>query len=146
MMFCVEDFHANHSPRPVTDEYIDLIRDAVIENWCNVEDKAKLLRLMFHKDSPIEFWVVTYRKRGYKLQIEPPTVDASRADEVYLRKYEGSSIDFYLCEKLIGRMQVKFNNGFVEKCNKKIADVVWYGEKITFGHPFSSWNFSTRKR
>ncbi len=142
----IENWLHSRKKSPVTDEYIDLIRDAVIENWSNVEDKAKLLSLMFHKDSPIEFWVATYRKRGYKLQTEPPTVDKSRADEVYLRKHEGSFIDFYLCEKLIGRMQVKFNNGFVEKCNKKIADLVWEGKEIAFGHPFSSWNFSTKKR
>lgn len=52
-------FHKRKSSK-VTDAYIDLIRDAVIDNWQYVPDKTTLLSTLFHSDSPIEFWVVTF--------------------------------------------------------------------------------------
>lgn len=130
----------------ITDEYVDLLRDAVIHNWRNVENKAQLLSSMFHQNSPIEFWLVTYNKRGYKVNTQPPSVDERCANEVFVRKYESSYIDFCYGNRVLGRMQVKFNNGFIEKCKKKKADIIWDGERISYGHPFSSWNFSTLKR
>lgn len=127
------------------DEYIDLIRDAVIANWENVEDKTTLLSTLFHDDSPIEFWVVTYRKRGFSLKTKPQTIDMSRADDVTIAKYQTSYVAFYLDGEMVGHMQVKFNNGFVEKCKKKNPDVTCQGVKMAYGKPFSSWNFSVEK-
>jgi len=45
----------------------------------------------------------------------------------------------------VGHMQVKFNNGIVEKCKKKNADIECEEIKLSFGKPFSSWNFSVEK-
>jgi len=42
-------------------------------------------------------------------------------------------------------MQVKFNNGFIEKCKKKTPDIVYEGVKMAYGQPFSSWNFSVEE-
>ena len=42
-------------------------------------------------------------------------------------------------------MQVKFNNGFIEKCKKKTPDIVCEGLKMAYGQPFSSWNFSVEE-
>lgn len=127
------------------DIYIDLIRDAVIANWENVEDKTTLLSTLFHYDSPIEFWVVTYGKRGFSLRTKPQTIDMSRADDVTVAKYQTSYVAFYLDGEMVGHMQVKFNNGFVEKCKKKNPDVTYQGVKMSYGKPFSSWNFSVEK-
>lgn len=129
----------------VTDEYIDLIRDAVIENWDNVADKATLLSSMFHIDSPIDFWVVTYNKKGYSLKTQPQTIEISRASDVIVKKYQTSYVAFYLDDVKLGHMQVKFNNGIVEKCKKKNADIECEGKRLSYGKPFSSWNFSVEK-
>lgn len=132
-------------PSRTTDSYIDLIRDAVIQNWPHVKNKTTLLSALFHDDSPIEFWVVTYERSGYTLKTKPQTIDMSRANDVTVGKYQTSYVAFYLDGIMIGHMQVKFNNGFVEKCKKKVADIVWQGQRMSFGSPFSSWNFSVEK-
>lgn len=132
-------------PSATTDAYIDLIRDAVIKNWPNVKDKSTLLSAMFHSDSPIVFWVVTYTNNGYKLSTEPQTIEISRANDVTIAKYKTSYVAFYLDGKKVGQMQVKFNNGFIERCKRNIPDVVYEDVKMAYGQPFSSWNFSTKK-
>lgn len=132
-------------PSDTTDEYIDLIRDAVIENWKNVRNKTSLLSALFHSDSPIEFWVVTYNSGGYTLKTKPQTIDMSRANDVTVGKYQTSFVSFYLDGTMVGHMQVKFNNGFVEKCKKKTPDVICQGVEMAYGQPFSSWNFSVEK-
>ena len=128
-----------------TDKFIDLIRDAVIANWDNVENKTSLLSALFHTDSPIEFWVVTYDNRGFSLKTKPQTIDMSRANDVTIGKYQTSYVAFYLDGTMVGHMQVKFNNGFIEKCKKKNPDVVCQGIEMAYGQPFSSWNFSVEK-
>lgn len=132
-------------PSHVTDAYIDLIRDAVISNWKNVQNKTSLLSALFHTDSPIEFWVVTYTNTGYTLKTKPQTIDMRRAGDVTVGKYQTSYVAFYLDTVMVGHMQVKFNNGFVEKCKKINPDVVCQGVKMAYGQPFSSWNFSVEK-
>lgn len=132
-------------PSRVTDAYIDLIRDAVISNWKNVQNKTSLLSALFHSDSPIEFWVVTYTNTGYTLKTKPQTIDMRRVGDVTIGKYQTSYVAFYLDGVMVGHMQVKFNNGFVEKCKKINPDVVCQGVKMAYGQPFSSWNFSVEK-
>lgn len=132
-------------PSQTTDEFIDLIRNAVIRNWRNVDDKATLLSTMFHNDSPIEFWVVTYTNNGYRLSTEPKTIEIRRANDVKVAKYKTSYVAFYLDGKKVGQMQVKFNNGFIERCRKNKPDIVCDGVEMAYGQPFSSWNFSVEK-
>lgn len=141
----VENWFRKRKPSNTTDKYIDLIRDEVIKNWKNVKNKTSLLSALFHSDSPIEFWVVTYSNSGYSLKTKPQTIDMSRANEVTIGKYQTSFIAFYLDGIKVGHMQVKFNNGFVEKCKKKKPDVICQGVEMAYGHPFSSWNFSVEK-
>lgn len=132
-------------PSETTDAFIDLIRDAVIANWSNVKNKTSLLSALFHTDSPIEFWVVTYGNTGFSLKTKPQTIDMSRANDVTIGKYQTSYVAFYLDGTMVGHMQVKFNNGFIEKCKKKNPDVVCQGIEMAYGQPFSSWNFSVEK-
>lgn len=141
----VTNWFRKRKPSTTTDAYIDLIRDAVIDNWKNVRNKTTLLSALFHSDSPIEFWVVTYGNNGYSLKTKPQTIDMSRANDVTVGKYQASYVAFYLDGTMVGHMQVKFNNGFVEKCKKINPDVVWQGVEMAFGQPFSSWNFSVEK-
>jgi hypothetical protein len=141
----VNNWFRQRKPSTTTDQYIDLIRDAVIENWKNVPNKTTLLSALFHSDSPIEFWVVTYGTSGYTLKTKPQTIDMGRANDVTVGKYQTSYVAFYLDDKMVGHMQVKFNNGFIEKCKKKTPDITWQGVKMAYGQPFSSWNFSVEK-
>ena len=128
-------------PSETTDAYIDLIRDAVIANWGNVRNKTSLLSALFHSNSPIEFWVVTYSNNGFTLKTKPQTIEMSRANDVTIGKYQTSFVAFYLDGTMVGHMQVKFNNSFIEKCKKKTPDVTYQGVRMAYGKPFSSWNF-----
>ena len=141
----VNNWFRMRKPSKTTDAYIDLIRDAVIENWPNVKNKEKLLSSLFHSDSPIPFWVVTYANNGLKLKTVPQTIDVSRAKDVTVGKDQTSYIAFYLDNRKVGHMQVKFNNGFLEKCKKKTPDIIFEGIDMSYGQPFSSWNFSVEK-
>lgn len=141
----VSNWFRQRKPSQTTDAFIDKIRDAVITNWSNVKNKSALLSALFHSDSPIEFWVVTYDKKGFTLKTTPQTVEKSRAADVTVSKMETSYVAFYLDGRRVGHMQVKFNNGFVEKCKKSVPDVVYQGVEMSYGQPFSSWNFSTEK-
>ncbi len=141
----VDKWFRQRKPSTTTDAYIDLIRDAVIANWKNVRNKTTLLSALFHSDSPIEFWVVTYTASGYDLKTAPQTIDMSRANDITVGKYQTSYVAFYLDGVMVGHMQVKFNNGFIEKCKKQTPDVVYEGVKMAYGQPFSSWNFSVEK-
>lgn len=141
----VGNWFRKRKPSKITDAYIDLIREAVIANWKNVPNKTTLLSALFHSDSPIEFWVVTYTEKNYVLKTKPQTIDMSRAKDVTVEKYQTSYVAFYLDGNMVGHMQVKFNNGFVEKCKKITPDITHQGVKMAYGQPFSSWNFSVEK-
>ncbi len=141
----VGNWFRQRKPSKTTDAYIDLIRDAIIDNWENVPNKTTLLSALFHSDSPIDFWVVTYTASGYDLRTTPQTIDMSRANDITVGKYQTSYVAFYLDDVMVGHMQVKFNNGFIEKCKKQTPDVVCEGVKMAYGQPFSSWNFSVEK-
>lgn len=145
-----KNWHRKESP--ITTNFIDEIRNAVIENWPHIDNKGDLLSNLFHKTSPIDFWVIQYGTRGYSLQTEPSTVDISRANDVVVRKYETSYVAFYLDDIRIGKMQVKFNNGFIESIfnrkgvrKKRNADFIQDGLEFIYGRPFGSWNFSVEK-
>lgn len=141
----VDNWFRQRKPSKTTDAYIDMVRDAVIQNWPNVQNKDKLLSALFHSDSPIEFWVVTYERRGYSLKTTPQTVEIHRANDVVVKKMETSYVAFYLDGRRVGHMQVKFNNGFLERCKKNNPDIVCQGVPMAYGQPFSSWNFSVEK-
>ena len=127
----------------VTDKYIDLIREKVIANWSRKSDgeKKSILMKAYQETSPIPYWVFTYTALSYKLDTNPYKISPSDIPLVEVKKFQTSYIGFYLRGRLIGKMQVKFNSGFVEKCKKACPDRVVEGVKMSFGHPFTSWNF-----
>ncbi len=129
-------------PSHITNAFIDLIRDAVINNWHTIADKKALFSKLYQTNSPIEYWVFLFERNMCKLTTTPPVVPDARIYDVKLKKYQTSYIGFYLDERLIGKMQVKFNNGFLEKEKKQTPDMVVDEVKMAYGKPFSSWNFS----
>ncbi len=141
----VNNWFRLRKPSKTTDEFIDQIRNAVIENWNNITDKIELLQNLYHADSPINYWVVEYTKKNLVINILPTKVTAEKANIVTVEKYQTSYVAFYLEGKRIGHMQVKFNNGFLERCKKQKPDVVVEGVPMSYGKPFSSWNFSIER-
>ena len=130
------------------DAFYDLLRDAVIQNWPNIPNKAALLSQMFHKNSPIPFWIIYYSNTGYIIK-EPETIDESRVNEVIAEKYRDAFVAFKLDNKIIGKVQVKCNNGFIEdqfnhagKAKKKEPDFILDGKPRIKGKPFGSWDFT----
>ncbi len=134
----------------VTDRYIDLIRDAVIANWSNVENKERLFDVLFQADSPIEYWVCEFKSGGrYELITNPAKVEHTQVPHIRIEKFQSAYIGFYLLDRMIAKMQVKFNNGFVEsvynhrgKRIRKRCDFIYKGVEMVYGKPFGSWNFS----
>jgi hypothetical protein len=142
-----ENWHRKQ--HPITERMIDEIRDAVILNWPKVKNKVELMKNLFHDTSPIEFWVVNYSRTDYTLKTKPSTIDMSRANDVVVKKYQTSYVAFYVDDVRVGRMQVKFNNGFVESNfnhkglrKKQTCDFIVDGLEFIYGQPFGSWNFS----
>jgi len=130
----------------ITDEAIDLLRDEVIANWryMTSEHKHEITRMIFHADSPIRFWQITLKKkaRNIELDIDRSPFYPSDSIQVSLKKYKSSYVAFYANQKLIGKMQIKFNNGILE--NGTNNDHKWHvdGKFIKQGDPFGSWNFN----
>ena len=142
-----ENWHRKQ--HPITERMIDEIREAVILNWPKVQNKVELMKNLFHDTSPIEFWVVNYSRTDYALKTKPSTIDMSRANDVVVKKYQTSYVAFYVDDVRVGRMQVKFNNGFVESNfnhkglrKKQTCDFIVDGLEFIYGQPFGSWNFS----
>ena len=144
------NWHRKRSP--INNAFIDKVRNAVIQNWPNIENKMSLVSGLFHANSPVEFWVVEFKKQGYILRTTPPTIDECRANDVTIGKYKTSYVAFYLDEVMVGRMQVKFNNGFIERNfrrdgtrKKNAPDFIQDGLEFIYGYPFGSWNFSVEQ-
>ena len=63
------------------------------------------------------------------------------ADLVTIKKYQSSFVALYSEDSLIGKIQVKFNNGIVERGTQNNYDHFIDGIYMKNGQPFSSWNF-----
>lgn len=133
----------------VADEFYDLLRDAVINNWPNIKDKKSLLATMFHAKSPIPYWIINYSNKGITVEVFPEKVDETRANDIKVEKYRDCFVAFKLDNRIVGKVQVKCNNGFIEnqfnhagKAKKKNPDFIIDGEPRIMGKPFGSWDFT----
>jgi hypothetical protein len=131
----------------ITDEFIDLIRTEVIDEWStkNIEEREGIVGNGFQVYSPIDYYVINI-KSDYSFKLsEPHKANYFSVDDITLEKYGTSYVAFKIHNKIIVKLQVKFNNGFIEKVKKtsvggksfKIGDIIF---KI--GDPFGSWNFN----
>jgi hypothetical protein len=129
-----------------TDKYIDKIRERVISDWFKKtnDERKELLSKLVHADSPISFWVVKFvnSKNGYKLDLNTNPIKYLDPNFVTLTKEATSYIGFKLNNKLFAKMQVKFNNGILEKTKGNKSDFSLDGILMKMGDPFGSWNFS----
>lgn len=152
----------------VTNEYIDLVRDAVIERWNTMtqEDKDAFLYKVYRTDSPLDYWIYSFQKRGkFILCTNPPYIRRSAYSKVTIGKIACQYLGFYLDGQLLGKTQVKFNNGILERYTSKQYEdalkandnqlanailskyieqgkgMIVEGIPLKFGTPFNSWNF-----
>ena len=129
-----------------TDKFIDTVRNKVIQDWMKKStiEKKELLDKLVHADSPIIFWVVKFRDslRGFQFEINENPIKKLLPDDVVLTKEATSFIGFNVNGTLFAKMQVKFNNGILEKAKGNYSDFIIDGIKIKNGDPFGSWNFS----
>ena len=126
----------------VTDDFIDLIRDELITSWENkdLSERKLILNKGFHVNSPLKYYVIEIRKKDCRLSDPKPI---SEIKDIYLEKYETSYVAFKVDDKILVKLQIKFNNGFIEKTessnnNKFKIDDIYFKN----GDPFGSWNFN----
>ena len=129
-----------------TDEIIDIIRKEVISEWDikSENEKKTIINKLFHNESPIPFWVLEIRdtRQGFCVMLNKTPPHYDDVSNLKLEIHETSFIMFKYNNTKIGKMQVKFNNGILEKAGKKSYDIEEQGVKMKYGNPFSSWNFS----
>ena len=143
----VENWFRKRKRSQVVDQFIDTVRDQVISNWqsMTLEQKDIIINLFFHLHSPIKYYIVkigTVRKGKLQLLIQKNTPTGPAVDQIEVSKHNTSYLDFRSNDNSLGLLQVKFNNGFLEKANGKSFDFQLGGQKMKYGSPFSSWNFS----
>lgn len=152
----------------VTNEYIDLVRDAVIDRWAimSQEEKDEFLYMVYRTDSPLDYWIYSFQKKGkFVLCTNPPYIRRSAYPRVTIEKIAGQYLGFFLDGQLLGKTQVKFNNGIFERYtskpykdaieagNNELANLIFAryeaqgkgimveGKPLKYGVPFTSWNF-----
>lgn len=152
----------------VTNEYIDLVRDAVVDRWAimSQEEKDEFLYKVYRTDSPLDYWIYSFQKKGkFILCTNPPYIRRSAYPRVTIEKIAGQYLGFFLDGQLLGKTQVKFNNGIFERYtskpykdaieagNNELANSIFAryaaqgkgimveGKPLKYGGPFTSWNF-----
>lgn len=152
----------------VTNEYIDLVRDAVVDRWAimSQEEKDEFLYKVYRTDSPLDYWIYSFQKKGkFILCTNPPYIRRSAYPRVTIEKIAGQYLGFFLDGQLLGKTQVKFNNGIFERYtskpykdaieagNNELANSIFAryaaqgkgimveGKPLKYGVPFTSWNF-----
>ena len=129
-----------YSTTPYSTSYIDSIRDSVIYNWDNnIIDKQIIIDKLYQTDTPIDYEVWKFTKKKLKV-LDKPIID-SNINEINVGKYKGSYIGFYINDNLICKMQVKFNNGILERAEPDSKDVICIDDVfMKMGDAFGSWN------
>ena len=119
---------------------IDAIRDRVIYNWYNGDiNKQIIIDKLYQTDSPINYEVWKFTKKKLKV-LEKPNIAVSACD-IEVDKYKGSYVGFYNNGNLICKMQVKFNNGILERATPDTKDVIYIDDiYMKMGDAFGSWN------
>ena len=115
----------------------------MIDSWSNKteSEKKKILELLVHANSPIDFCVIKVNK-NFKIDIDFNPVKEWNPCQVDIKRYESSYVGLYHKNKLIGKIQVKFNNGILEKGKSTNHDHYIDGIYMKNGQPLSSWNFT----
>jgi hypothetical protein len=119
---------------------IDIIRNRIIHNWNNqYVNKQIIIDKLYQTDSPIDYEVWKFTKKKLKV-IEKPIFDYN-INEIYVSKYKKSYIGLYINDNLICKIQVKFNDGILERTNPNNKNAICInGIYMKMGDAFGSWN------
>ena len=133
----------------VTDAFIDLIREKVIKNWYlkSTIEKQEIVDSGYQLFSPIDYYVINIKGSNNKCKLSSPKPALYSVEDLTLEKYKESYVAFKVEGKTIVKLQVKFNNGFLEKVKSKAPSKTIHSFKIDTiyfknGDPFGSWNFN----
>ena len=114
----------------------------MITSWENkdLSERKLILNKGFHVNSPLKYYVIEIGRKDYRLSDPKPI---SEIQDIYLEKYKTSYVAFKVDDKILVKLQIKFNNGFIEKTessnnNKFKIDDIYFKN----GDPFGSWNFN----
>jgi hypothetical protein len=134
-----------YSTTPYSIACVDEIRNRVIYNWNNDSiDKQNVIGRLYQMDSPIDYEVWKFTKKKLVV-LEKPKIDVDFC-KIDVAKYKGSYIGFYYNDKLLCKMQVKFNNGILERATPETKDAFSIdGVYMKMGDAFGSWNCSPVK-
>jgi hypothetical protein len=129
-----------------TDEFNSDLVSLVISDWLGktIDDRAELLNKLIHADPLIDYWVVKFRKNrtGYPIDIDTDPIKYIDPTRVTLTQESSCQVGFRVDGLLFGKMQVKFNNGILEKPKGESYDYIVDGTMMVKGDPFGSWNFN----
>lgn len=120
-------------------------------NECGNHDKRKALFIKALNIEKPNYVICRYTKKG-TIYETPPSLNGIDIDRIYARPYKTSYVGFYLDDTfddtLLYKMQVKFNNGILERSEKTGRKDILIGDDYyaSFGNPIISWNFSVVKR
>ena len=119
---------------------IDAVRDRVLYRWNNgYVDKQNIINKLYQTDSPIDYEVWKFTKKKLKV-LEKPNIDIDVC-KIDVDKHKGSYIGFYNNDNLICKMQVKFNNGILERATPDTKDAICVDDVyMKMGDAFGSWN------
>lgn len=128
--------------------FINNIKEKVISNWNNnildKDEKLNIINKLYHINSPIDYIILRLNSKG-KIFIDD-TIFNFDINNITLSNPENSYVLFHYNDKIIGKMQVKFNNGVFERYEGKGSpDFIIDGNNAKMGNAISSWNFSLNK-
>jgi hypothetical protein len=146
----IKNWFRKRKKSSATSEYIQLIIDRVIHDWIYVEQE-KILKRFYHYDSAIDYWIITIPHASSRdlVDIEMNTKKLISTKDVIVKQYSESMIEFSEKGKIFATMQVKFNNGILERYHKypdkyrqqpNVTDIE--GKSVKRGDPFGSWNIN----
>lgn len=136
-------FRQKHIRWNGTNSYINEIKSKVIHNWNEgVIDRRRVINKLFHLDSPIDYIIINITS-DYKINFNFK-FESSDFDESEIQLFDEPSTQYVLFKHkdvIIGKMQIKFNNGILERTNSK-RSMILESIRIRPGRPLSSWNFN----
>jgi hypothetical protein len=102
--------------------------------------KIDIAAKLYHMNSPINYIIIRINNKGVLFVDETTLI----LKNIKLSNLNNSHyILFYCNEKMIGKMQVKFNNGVLERYKGKgTPDFIIDGIEVKKGNVITSWNFS----
>ena len=128
----------------ITDLYIDIIRDRVIKRWNekNEKEREKIFKAAYHDNSTIDYFDLILQENQPPLISSPQPIPTNISD-IQIEKHKTSAVRFYLNGKLTDNLQVKANNGFIERHGNRNS---FYVNDIKWGHGdfFGSWDWTFR--